>query len=73
MSFEVQWGWCCSQRISFASFDMALSFYRALSRKEPSARLVNVDNIDGAEGASLAAQHGLTREQWEALQDADAA
>ena len=68
MPFEVQWGWCCSRCVSFATFGAALSFYRALS--ESNARLVNVNNIDGAEDASPAAQHGLTREQWEQVEAA---
>jgi len=59
--------------VAFATFEAALCVYRVIRRKGPGVRLVNVDNIDGAEGASPAAQHGLTAKQWEALQDADAA
>jgi len=86
LCYEVQFGYSCCHKVAFASFEMALAFYRGYLRcqapyrkvlGDPSGfddgpRLVNVANIDGAPDAGLAAQHGLTAAEWEALQDADA-
>jgi len=79
--YEVQFGHCCNQKAAFASFELALAFYRGYeraqvahwnnnsARTDDGPRIVNVDNIDGADDAGEAAQHGLTAAEWEQLQD----
>jgi hypothetical protein len=83
LPYEVQFGYCCNEKVAFASFDFALTFLRgylsclrtngrADDSSDDGPRIVNVDNIDGADDAGEAARHGLTIAEWEALQDADA-
>lgn len=75
--FRVEYGYRCERGFDFATFYLALAFYRALVgsvrlspelQKKYEPRLVNIDNIDGAEDSSAAAQHGLTAEQWEQVE-----
>ena len=83
--YELQFGYCCNEKIAFATFAEALAAYRGYlaraknSRREGSSRencfsddgprLVNIDNIDGAEDSSAASQHGLTAEEYEQVQE----
>jgi hypothetical protein len=76
LCYEVQFGWSCEEKEAFATFDDALLFYRgyhAANHREDDAsegcRIVNTDNIDGADDASSAAQHGLTADEWERVQE----
>ena len=73
--YRVEYGWCCEEGSDFATFEEALTFYKGFLAgfgghgiKGESFRLVNPDNIDGAEDASAAAQHGLTRSEWEQVE-----
>lgn len=80
--YQVQYGYCCREHTDFATFELALAFYRGYlesgrqRRSDPERllnddgpRLVNTDNIDGAEDSSAASQHGLTTEEWDRVQE----
>jgi hypothetical protein len=77
MSYEVRYGYCNIERSRFASFAESLAFLRGLYIGQSQGRdvwrnhpeLVNTDNIDGADDASPAAQHGLTADEWERVQE----
>jgi hypothetical protein len=83
LSYEVRFGHSLHEKVAFATFELALAFYRGFekARKETSRYsqrtaanigeccLVNAANIDGAEDASAASQHGLTQAEWDALQE----
>ena len=76
--YHVEFGYCLQEFEAFATFEEALVFYRGYLTAQmkhcegPSLdagpKLVNPDNIDGAEDASVAAQHGLTRDEWERVE-----
>ena len=82
LPFQVQYGAYLSDHVDFATFEEALTFYVGYTRcqqqftltdrrriGDDGPSLVNIDNIDGAEDASAAAQHGLTAEEWERVQE----
>ena len=81
LCYEVQFGYMCQQKVAFASFELALAFYRGYltcqsangqsdyADPDDGPRLVNVANIDGAPDAGPAAQHGLTAAEWEQLHE----
>lgn len=82
LPYQVQYGYALEEHEAFATFDEAMTFYKGylacqsqftvLYKKaggDDGPSLVNIDNIDGAEDASAAAQHGLTAEQWERVQE----
>jgi hypothetical protein len=61
----------------FATFAEALAYFQGVhwgyfysnATGGVEARIVNTDNIDGADDASPAAQHGLTEQEWERVQE----
>src|SRR5690349_21041802 len=77
--YRVEFGYMCKSRVDFATFEEALAFYRGFSEAidrygnhhapEDGPRLINHTNIDGADDASSAAQHGLTADEWERVQE----
>jgi hypothetical protein len=74
LCYEVQFGYMCRQSAKFATFAEALAFLRGYNEARDvqysnAPRIVNTDNIDGADDASPAAQHGLTADEWERVQE----
>ncbi len=77
LSYEVRYGDNLSDRIAFASFELALAFYRGYNignnyagHADDGPTLVNADNIDGADDSSPAAQRGLTQAEFDAVEEA---
>jgi hypothetical protein len=82
LPYRCEFGYMCQSRVDFAKFDEALAFLRGFMTSRiqsfPSVahakygcpiRLINHTNIDGADDASPAAQHGLTADEWERVQE----
>ena len=77
LPYEVRHGYCNQNKVAFAEFALALAFLRGLVAGQEQGRdarrlhpeLVNVDNIDGADDASRAAQRGLTEDELAAVEE----
>lgn len=82
LNYEVRFGRSLHEKVAFATFELALAFYRGYLKcqdangvnqerwTDDGPKLVNAANVDGAEDASAASQHGLTQAEWDALQEA---
>lgn len=80
--YRVEYGYMCQEHTDFATFELALAFYRGYrtclkengesdyAKIEGGPRLIDIDNMDGAEDSSAASQHGLTAEEYEQVQNA---
>lgn len=75
--FRVEFGYSLAEGVNFATFELALAFYRgfvmavdsvAEQPKRHQPRLVNIDNLDGSEDARNGGT-GLTDEEREAVEE----